>query len=269
MIQNQRKDDISISPITAFSDNYIWCISSSKTQKAVLVDPGDANVCIQFLIDNHLVLTSILITHHHADHVGGINQLRQYCNERAWPLTVYGPATEAKTFHDVSLIENDNVELAELGITLNVIDIPGHTLGHIAYLYDYNLFCGDTLFSGGCGRIFEGTPQQMFESLQKLSALPSQTRVFCAHEYTLANLEFALSVEPENIELIQYYNHAKQLRKQNITTIPSSILLEKKVNPFLRCDHKTVQNAASSYGHNAVNSTLDTFTIIRQWKNEY
>lgn len=228
MPKNQKPTNISISPIKAFSDNYIWCISSSSNNTATLVDPGDADSCINYLIEHQLVLSSILVTHHHSDHVGGINKLVDYCHEHEWPLTIYGPTLEAAEHCDVHLVDSDTVNLVDLNMTFTVIDIPGHTLGHIAYYDNDNLFCGDTLFSGGCGRIFEGTAEQMYQSLNKLSELPETTRVYCAHEYTLANLNFALSIEPDNLELIDYYNHVKSLREKNKPSIPSTIAQEKK-----------------------------------------
>ena len=263
------KDNINITGINAFSDNYIWSIQSSTSNKIALVDPGDATVCLAYIEQNKLILTAILITHHHRDHVGGIETLVNYCKAQQWPLTVYGPANENIPHWDVKLIENDRVELTELGATFNVLDIPGHTAGHIAYVNDDFLFCGDTLFSAGCGRLFEGTPQQMHNSLNKLTALPSHTKVYCAHEYTAANLNFALTVDPENFELIHYFNQVNTLRAQNKPTIPTTIALEKQINPFLRCNTPAIQQSATDYNNKATVDEVDTLAVIRQWKDNF
>ena len=256
MLQSQSTTNMKVSMIKAFSDNYIWAISSNLANSMALVDPGDADACIEFIEQQQLQLSTILITHHHADHVGGINKLVAYCQSKQWPLTIYGP-------------ESHTVKLADLDFEFEVIDLPGHTSGHIAYLSQDNLFCGDTLFSGGCGRLFEGTPNQMLSSLEKLSALPERTHVYCAHEYTLANLNFALTVEPCNSELVHYYNQVLQKREQDIATIPSSIMLEKKINPFLRCDKDSLMTSASEFSGDEVNDKLKTFSIIRAWKDNF
>ena len=269
MLQSQSTPNMQVSMIKAFTDNYIWAITSPDCQSMALVDPGDAEVCIEFIEKNNKTLNTILITHHHNDHVGGIEKLVQYCQEKTWPLTIYGPEQENIPHCDVKLNESSIVTLADLNIEFSVIDLPGHTLGHIAYLAQDNLFCGDTLFSGGCGRLFEGTPTQMLSSLNKLSILPERTHVYCAHEYTQANLDFALTVEPSNSELVYYYNQVLQKRANNIATIPSSILQEKKINPFLRCDQETLMASASEYSGEKVTDTLSTFTQIRAWKNNF
>lgn len=267
MQQTQSTTIMKVSMIKAFSDNYIWAISSNESQNMALVDPGDANVCIEFIEQQQLQLSSILITHHHADHVGGINTLVEYCKNKQWPLTIYGPESESIPHCDVALNDSHTVKLADLGFEFSIIDLPGHTSGHIAYLSQDNLFCGDTLFSGGCGRLFEGTPSQMLSSLEKLSALPERTHVYCAHEYTQANLNFALTVEPGNSELVHYYNQVLQKREQGIATIPTSIMLEKKINPFLRCHEPSLMTSASEYSEVKVEDKLKAFTIIRAWKD--
>jgi len=269
MQQTQSTSNMKVSMIKAFSDNYIWAISSNVGEKMALVDPGDANVCIEFIEQHQLQLSSILITHHHADHVGGINKLVDYCKSKQWPLTIYGPESENIPHCDVTLNESQTVILADLDLEFAVIDLPGHTSGHIAYLSQDNLFCGDTLFSGGCGRLFEGTPSQMLSSLEKLSALPERTHVYCAHEYTQANLNFALTVEPCNSELVFYYNQVLQLREEGIATIPTSVMLEKKINPFLRCDQPSLMTSASEFSGDEVNDKLEAFTIIRNWKDNF
>jgi len=260
-----------ITPIKAFSDNYIWAITNKTS--ATLVDPGDAIVCIEFLEKNKLTLNAILITHHHSDHTGGISELVDYCQQKQWPLTVYGPANESIPLCDVNLIESDTVILDALDITFRVIELPGHTAGHIAYCADSHatpiLFCGDTLFSGGCGRLFEGSPEQMLNSLTKLANLPENTQVYCTHEYTQANLMFALTVEPNNQELINYNNKVNELRAKGHATLPSTIELEKKINPFLRCHTPDLQESAQQFEAGTNATTLDTFTTIRRWKDQF
>ena len=258
-----------ITAIKAFSDNYIWSIGSKASNEIALVDPGDAGVCIEFIEKNQLRLSNILITHHHHDHVGGIKALVDYCRQQDWPLTVYGPARENIPHCDVKLAEGDEVALTSLGLSLKVLDIPGHTAGHIAYTDAQILFCGDTLFSGGCGRLFEGSPAQMLASLQKLAALPEHTRVYCAHEYTSANLDFALTIEPDNRELTAYYERAQQLRAQDKATLPSSIAQEKQINPFLRCHEARVQEHVMSTAGQDETLTLATFTEVRKRKDNF
>lgn len=262
---------VNITPIKAFSDNYIWAITNK--QVATLVDPGDASVCIEFLEKNTLTLTSILITHHHSDHTGGINQLVDYCQQKKWSLTVYGPANENIPQCDVKLNENDSVVLDELNINFRIIDLPGHTAGHIAYFASDHvmpiLFCGDTLFSAGCGRLFEGSPEQMLNSLTKLANLPENTQVYCTHEYTQANLAFALTVEPNNQALVTYNKKVNELRSKGYATIPSTIELEKQINPFLRCYKQSVQASAQQFATDSNGTPQDTFTTIRRWKDQF
>jgi len=262
-----------ITPIKAFSDNYIWAIRHPNTKTVALVDPGDAAVCIDFLEKNHCSLNAILITHHHPDHTGGISELRAYCRQQQWPLTVYGPANENIPHCDVKLSEKDMVNLVELSISFQVIDLPGHTAGHIAYFANEGviplLFCGDTLFSGGCGRLFEGSAEQMLNSLTKLSNLPESTQVYCTHEYTQANLKFALTVEPKNVALKDYSNKVNELRTKELSTIPTSIKVEKQINPFLRSHEQAVQISAAQFDSNSQTSTLGTFTTIRRWKDQF
>ncbi|SEL07775.1 hydroxyacylglutathione hydrolase [Colwellia chukchiensis] len=269
MAQSEETTNMQVSMIKAFTDNYIWAISSNATNKIALVDPGDADVCINFIKQQGVQLSSILITHHHADHVGGIEELVAYCQSNGWPITVYGPKNENIPDRNVALSDEDKITLDDLGFEFSIIGVPGHTSGHIAYLSQDNLFCGDTLFSAGCGRLFEGTPAQMLNSLEKLSALPERTRVYCAHEYTLANLNFALTVEPTNSELIHYYNKVIKLREQGTATIPTSILLEKKINPFLRCHTNSMLESVTDLSGEIVADKLTAFTIIRTLKDKF
>jgi len=265
----QSDNPLVVKAIKAFNDNYIWCIHSNTTQHIALVDPGDAEVCIQYIEENNLQLSTIFITHRHSDHVGGVDQLIKYCNNKNWSVNTYGPTKEAIKYSDVKVKNGDVIHDKALNIDCEVIDIPGHTLGHVAYLIEDNLFCGDTLFSAGCGRIFDGTSEELFNSLNTLSALPEKTRVYCAHEYTMANLEFALTVDPTNDELINYYNYVSSLRDKKQSSIPSSICIEKKINPFLRCFDTNIKHSVESFSNSNVTSDLNTFIQLRLWKNEF
>lgn len=266
-----------VTAIPAFSDNYIWAITSTNVTKAntspmmpvALVDPGEAAPCIAYLEKNNLQLCTILITHHHPDHTGGVTDLKHYCKSKGWPITVYAPENNTINNVDVRVKDNQTIELDELSVSFKVIDLAGHTLDHIGYYANDMVFCGDTLFSGGCGRIFEGSPQQMLTALNRLADLPERTHVYCAHEYTLANLTFALAVEPQNAELVHYYNQVVKRRAQKLSTIPTSILLEKKINPFLRCNQQEIINSAANFSTKKSANTLETFTVIRQWKNQF
>lgn len=284
-------NNIIIEAICAFSDNYIWAIRSNDANQVALVDPGDGKVCIDYLEQQGLTLNSILVTHHHSDHVGGIKTLIDYADKQGWSITVYGPANENIPYLDEKLSEDDMVNLAMLNCQFTVLDVPGHTKGHIAFVNSsYNnktneeqniLFCGDTLFSGGCGRLFEGTAKQMYNSLSKLANLADNTLVYCAHEYTQANLNFALTVEPNNSDLQQYNTLVNTLRKQNKTTIPSSIGLEKQINPFLRCNDESIIRAANNYenthSEHGLNektndkntSACEVFSTVRRWKDKF
>jgi hydroxyacylglutathione hydrolase len=258
-----------VTAINAFNDNYIWAISSKNNLNIALVDPGDAQVCITYLQKNNLVLSDILVTHHHRDHVGGIKALCEYAQEKNWPVSVYGPANEKIEQLDITLKEDDVVSLPTLGCQFKIFDLPGHTKGHIAYYNDDMIFCGDTLFSGGCGRLFEGTPEQMHNSLAKLKALPEQTLVYCAHEYTQANLAFALTVESDNDDLHSYVKKVDSLRQNEQASIPSSIGLELKINPFLRCHEPTVKLAAQNHSGQSQAYESDVFSVLRAWKDNF
>ena len=267
MTQSQTSNQHTVSAIPAFNDNYIWAIGHINQTEITLVDPGDADVCLEYIKTHQKKLTHILITHHHQDHVGGVAQLTAYCQQQGWPLVVYGPQNDPVTC-DHKLNSSHEITIDDIGLTLSIIDLPGHTLGHIAYYGRDMLFCGDTLFSGGCGRIFEGTPEQMFSSLNKLKNLPERTRVYCAHEYTLANLNFALCVEPNNAELIHFYNRITKLRKQGGYSIPSSIYQEKLINPFLRCDQANIHISVTEHCDKPLQEDIDVFTQLRLWKDQ-
>ena len=258
-----------VTAIKAFNDNYIWALANNNNEKIALVDPGDAAVCIEYIEANNLILSTILITHHHSDHVGGIEKLLEYAKTKSWSVAVYGPANERIAQLDVTLKENDIVTLAELNCQLNLLDLPGHTKGQIAYYNNDMVFCGDTLFSGGCGRLFEGTPEQMHNSLTKLANLPKNTLIFCAHEYTQANLAFALALEPKNSDLHSYAEQVKLKRQQKQATIPSNIGLERKINPFLRCQESSIIHAERAYTNQKKSSDSEVFAAIRAWKDNF
>jgi hydroxyacylglutathione hydrolase len=254
-------------PVPAFSDNYIWLARHQGL--AAVVDPGEAEPVLRALREHGLQLRAILLTHHHQDHVGGVLEL-----SLATGAVVYGPANEALPRRDIALKEGDHVQIAELDLAMDVLDVPGHTAGHIAYFgrvagVEPVLFCGDTLFAGGCGRLFEGTPAQMTDSLGKFVTLPAETQVCCAHEYTLANLRWALAVDPANRTLQQWYQRARQLREQGIPTLPSSIGLERDTNPFLRTQQVEITKAAAAQAGRSLNSTVEVFAVLREWKNNF
>lgn len=250
--------------VPAFDDNYLWLIHDGT--QAVAVDPGDAVPIRAILEAKKLNLRAILLTHHHADHVGGVADLVQ-----RYKVPVYGPRNEAITGVTNTLAEGDRVCFPELGFSLSVLDVPGHTRGHIAYVAHEKrwLFCGDTLFAGGCGRLFEGTPDQMAASLGKLAALPDDTEVFCAHEYTLANLRFALEVEPENEALRERISVEQNKRAQGLPTIPSRIGVEKASNPFLRCGEPAIVERLRVVGRLKSADPIAVFTALREWKNVF
>src|SRR5689334_11082495 len=229
-----------IVPIKAFKDNYVWMLRE-KTHAAV-VDPGEARPVLDYLAREHLKLAAILATHHHPDHVGGIAELRE-----RFRVPVFGPKHEPIPTLTQPVSEGDRVGRAELGVSISVLDIPGHTRAHIAYYGAGALFCGDTLFACGCGRLFEGTAEQMYSSLQKLAALPDDTKVYCGHEYTLANIGFARAVEPENEFLEKRERRTRELREAGKPTLPSTLGEEKATNPFLRCLEPAVIDSANKY----------------------
>ncbi|VAY89215.1 putative hydroxyacylglutathione hydrolase [mine drainage metagenome] len=253
----------SIVPISAFADNYLWLIHNNR--KAWIVDPGDAAPVLTTLRSSHLELEGILLTHHHADHCGGVMELRTLFPN----LTVYGPAEESIPGTTHPLRAGNEITLTSLGLTLTVLEVPGHTLGHVAYVGQDCLFCGDTLFAAGCGRIFEGTPAQMFHSLAQLAALPDKTAVYCAHEYTVRNLDFALKVDPHNQELQNWAREARAQREQGEPTLPSQIGRERRANPFLRSTDIALTPALDHYlGHPVGTDPLTRFTVLRAWKNQ-
>ncbi|AMN46404.1 hydroxyacylglutathione hydrolase [Steroidobacter denitrificans] len=254
-----------VTPVRAFSDNYIWLIHAPRdTSQVVAVDPGDAGPVEALLAARGLRLAAVLITHHHRDHVGGVTELLRH-----HPVPVFGPAGETIPGQPRPLREGDEVRLDELGLSFQVLDVPGHTAGHIAYVGHGALFCGDTLFVAGCGRLFEGTPQQMVTSLAKLASLPPDTLVYCAHEYTLGNLAFARVVEPGNADVADYLDECRRRRAWDEPTVPSVLGRERNVNPFLRCDRRTVKQAAERRAGHALHSPTDVFAVLRRWKDGF
>ena len=256
---------LSIAPIPAFDDNYIWLIFDQTSRQAFVVDPGDATPVLETLQKLELNLSGVLITHHHFDHVGGLAALRA-----KFDPVVFGPRNPAIDGISEALGAGDSIEV--LGHNFEVLEVPGHTLDHIAYFHPGDeplLFCGDTLFAGGCGRVFEGNPPMMLRSLQSLAALPPATRVYCAHEYTLANLAFARAVEPDNAALAQRVDEAQASRARNEPTVPSDLALELATNPFLRCDQADLQASLRSQGRPTGETTADVFTIVRGWKDNF
>lgn len=259
---------LEIRPIPAFEDNYLWLLSRGRD--AVVVDPGDAAPVIAELERRQLNLVAILVTHHHPDHIGGLAALLEHSR-----VPVYGPRGEDKTIGLLSERLDDDDTVAVLGREFRVLHVPGHTLGHIAYyaaatdIESPVLLCGDTLFSGGCGRLFEGTPQQMHASLGRLAELPGATQVYCTHEYTTANLAFARAVEPDNRDLAEYVERVRQWRSEGQPSLPSSIELELRINPFLRTAQPSVRDAVCRHDGKSASDEIEIFARLRQWKDHF
>lgn len=268
-----KENTLQLKQIPAFQDNYIWMLVVGEY--AWVVDPGDATPVISELVADKLTLAGILVTHHHNDHIGGIENLLEFAKQQQVLPEVIGPLGENIPHRTRALIEGDTVALFD-GIQVNVFEVPGHTKGHIAYYLESSkfnptprLFCGDTLFASGCGRLFEGTPEQMNASLKKLSSLPSETLVYCAHEYTQSNVRFALAVEEGNKDLSQWAQKVSQLRQQNRPTVPTTIGHELLVNPFLRCEQPSVIKAASQFAQKDLKDPVEVFAAVRSWKDVF
>jgi len=252
--------------LSAFTDNYIWMLHDGR--QALVVDPGDATPVLEALASQRLSLAGILVTHHHGDHVDGLAALLPYLDG-----PVFGPSREPMPVPVTAVQEGDRVSL--LDCDFEVLDVPGHTAGHVAYFSPAQssgdaplLFCGDTLFSGGCGRLLGGTAAQLHRSLSRLATLPGETRVCCAHEYTLSNLRFACAVEPHNADLAAHLAHCERLRASHLPTLPTSIGQELRINPFLRCDQPAVAQAARAHGAGS-DDGQDVLTALRLWKNNF
>jgi hydroxyacylglutathione hydrolase len=254
-----------IIPIPAFTDNYIWVIGDGA--RAAVVDPGDAAPVLAHLARAGLELCAIVATHHHRDHVGGVAPLVE-----RFGVPVFGPAGEGIPCRTHALREGDAFELPGLGVRLRALDLPGHTAGHVACVGDVDgpvVFCGDTLFAAGCGRLFEGTPGQMWDSLSKLAALPDTTRAYCAHEYTLANLRFARAVEPGNRALQARIERDTATRDRGAPTVPSTIADERATNPFVRAADPVVHAAAEAHAGRPLRDAVESFAVLREWKNGF
>jgi len=254
-----------VTPIPAFNDNYIWAITTSGSNQIAVVDPGDATPVEQYLADNALQLAAILVTHHHHDHTGGIAALTE-----RHQVPVYGPQNSEFKGITHTLADGDSLDL--FGHALTVKTIPGHTLDHISYCTASNtpqLFCGDTLFLAGCGRIFEGSPAQMFAAMNYFKTLPDNTEVYCTHEYSMANLQFAAAVEPDNENITEVRKTCYGLREADKPTLPTSIAQERAINPFLRTQEATVVKTASEFSGQPLTSELEVFTAVREWKNQF
>lgn len=256
---------LTIHPVYAFKDNIIWVGVNDHLRLAFVVDPGDAAPVLAYLKAHHLGLAAIFITHKHWDHTHGVSELLS-----AYPNTpVYANALEPLAFPVQAVSHGDLITIAQWGVSFRVIHIPGHTQEHVAYYGHSALFCGDTLFGAGCGRLFEGSAQQMLASLDRLCELPNTTLIYCGHEYTLANLAFARHVEPSNLNIQERFNHSKILRDNHQSTLPSTLELELKTNPFLRCREPSVIASVESHVGKALMTTADVFRELREWKNTF
>ncbi|OGT19170.1 MAG: hydroxyacylglutathione hydrolase [Gammaproteobacteria bacterium RBG_16_57_12] len=253
---------LSITGIPAFTDNYIWMITSSGSGFAAIVDPGDAQVVLQRLSQQSLQPVAILITHHHRDHIGGIREILSH-----YQVPVYGPAREHINGISHAVTEGDQITIPELGASFRVIDTPGHTRGHVCYHGHSLLFCGDTLFTAGCGRLFEGTAAQMQDSLHRLRQLPDDTQVYCAHEYTQANLAFARIALPDNPDIRRRQEDVIRKRRTGLSTVPANLGLEKRTNPFLRWDDPVLIRRAEEFTATRLEAPAEIFSVIRHWKD--
>jgi len=248
--------------IPALRDNYIWCVADTERKQCVVIDPGEAQPVLHTLQQHDWKLTAILITHHHWDHTGGIEMIR-----KQYPVPVYGFCDEPINPLTKPLRDGETFSLPELKLTFQCLHIPGHTLGHCAFYGHGMVFSGDTLFTAGCGKIFEGTAQQMYDSLSKFIALPAETQLYCGHEYTTSNLKFASLVEPDNLAIIHRIAETQALRQQHLPSVPSLIGLELETNPFLRCEVDKVVAAAQHYAGKPLTDAVEVLHVLREWKN--
>jgi hydroxyacylglutathione hydrolase len=258
----QHKQMLQIRPVPIFSDNYVWILQREGSNRVVVVDPGDGKPVIEALGRNELEVAAVLITHHHQDHIGGLPELI-----RCFHPPVYGSAAESVAGVDHPVAGGDRIMLPHLELELEILALPGHTSGHIGYVGAGCAFVGDTLFAGGCGRVFEGTMEQMHHSLTQLAGLSPETMVYCAHEYTVANLRFARAVEPGNSVLAQRLEAAETARAVAQPTVPSTIGYELQTNPFLRCGESSVQASAASHEGRTLATPSEVFAVLRGWKD--
>ncbi len=258
---------LGVRSVRAFADNYIWLIEPPRARgQIIVVDPGDAAPVIAELSGRGESLAAILLTHHHPDHIGGVDGLLDWSGAN---VPVIGPYDSRIKRLTRRVADGERVELANLGLEFTTLAVPGHTLSHIAFYGHGALFCGDTLFSAGCGRLFEGTPEQMNASLNRLRDLPAQTRVYCGHEYTAANLRFALTVDPGNEEARRYDGRVAALRAADAPSLPSTIAIENRVNPFLRCDSPVIRAAAAARAGRSLAAPAEVFAVLRAWKDGF
>lgn len=255
---------VNVLTIPAFNDNYIWLIKDSQSQHCVVVDPGDAAPVLEIIESQQLILDAILITHKHEDHIGGVAQLLAVLGS---DINIF---SKNKLFPEARLVvEGQSIHCFDSRLVLEVMEVPGHTLDHIVFYNQQMLFSGDTLFSGGCGRVFEGSHEQMFNALSRLAHLPDSTQVYCAHEYTVSNLTFAYAIEPKNDALLAYMQAVAKKRQQGLATIPSNIGVEKTINPFLRCDQQDLVNQLQSKLSMPISAGIETFTALRNYKDNF
>ncbi|SEG00638.1 hydroxyacylglutathione hydrolase [Marinobacterium lutimaris] len=255
----------SVTPIAAFQDNYIWALAGSVPGEIAVVDPGDAAPVFAYLKAHNLKLAAILITHHHPDHTGGVTDL-----QAAGEVPVYGPANSP--FKGITQPLNDNSEISLLGETLRIAAVPAHTLDHISYFQPDDkpqLFCGDSLFLAGCGRLFEGDAEQLLAAMNYFKSLPGETQVYCTHEYSLANLRFAAAVEPQSSAIQSVTEESKKLREEGKPTLPSNLAQELQINPFMRTSERQVAAAAAQHAGATLNSETEIIASLRKWKDNF
>ena len=255
---------IEIIPLPALKDNYIWLLKNKISRHVVIIDPSEAEPVLDLVKSDNLIPIAIMITHHHWDHVGGIPGITEQ-----FDIPVYTPKTETVAGSTNPVGEGDIVSLPELDLNLNILDVPGHTSGAVAYYTNEMVFSGDTLFTAGCGRMFEGTPPQMHASLSKFKALADETLLYCGHEYTVANLKFAAAVEPDNKAIQERLQLAEEARSLNQPTVPATLAEEKITNPFLRCEKPAVISAASNFLGKSLHEPSEVFAAVRQWKDNF
>jgi hydroxyacylglutathione hydrolase len=255
---------LEIIPLPALKDNYIWLLKNKASRHVAIIDPSEAEPVLNLIDSERLIPIAIMITHHHWDHVGGIPGITE-----KYDIPVYTPKTESVAGSTNPVGEGDIVALPELNLELKILDVPGHTLGAVAYYAKGMVFSGDTLFTAGCGRMFEGTPAQMHASLAKFNSLPDDTLLYCGHEYTLSNLQFAANVEPDNKAIQKRLMLARRIRDKGEPAVPATLKIEKKTNPFLRCEEMSVINAACEHSGKKLDKPDEIFAAIRHWKDNF